>query len=127
MPAAAFRAYHRRQPSDPGCRWLAPGLSLPPDPMSAEPARKLNAAQRAALARIESLIEFWRITPDELDGPLPPAPPPPDHPRVKYRHPVSGETWDGEGAQPEWLRLALSKEGYRVAELLPAAQESPPG
>ena len=93
--------------------------------MSAEPARKLTAAQRAALARIESLIEFWRITPEELDGPLPPAPPPPVLTRIKYRHPVSGETWDGEGAQPEWLRLALSKEGYRVAELLPDAPGAP--
>jgi DNA-binding protein H-NS len=88
--------------------------------MSAEPARKLSAAQRAALARIESLIEFWRITPDELDGPLPPVAPSAPPQRVKYRHPVSGETWDGEGLQPEWLRQALSKEGYRVAELLPA-------
>ena len=95
--------------------------------MSAEPARKLTAAQRAALARIESLIEFWRITPEELDGPLPAAPPAaPAAPRVKYRHPVSGETWDGEGPQPEWLRVALSKEGYRVAELLPAEPAAPP-
>ena len=94
--------------------------------MSAEPARKLTAAQRAALARIESLIEFWRITPEELEGPLPSSPPPPPAaPRVKYRNPVTGETWDGEGAQPEWLRLALSKEGYRVAELLPGEQGPP--
>ena len=96
--------------------------------MSAEPARKLTAAQRAALARIESLIEFWRIKPEELEGPLPAAPPPPAAaPRVKYRHPVSGQTWDGEGPQPEWLRLALSKEGYRVAELLPPEPAPPAG
>jgi DNA-binding protein H-NS len=94
--------------------------------MSAEPARKLTAAQRAALARIESLIEFWRITPEELDGPLPVAPLRPAASRVKYRHPVSGETWDGLGPQPEWLRLALLKEGYRVAELLPTEQQPPP-
>lgn len=95
--------------------------------MPAESARKLNPAQRAALARIESLVEFWRITPDELDGPdLPPPPRPPTAaPCVKYRHPVSGETWDGEGTQPDWLRVALSKEGYRVSELLAAAQGGP--
>lgn len=93
--------------------------------MSAEPARKLTAAQRAALARIGSLIEFWRITPEELDGPLPVVSPSAPASRVKYRHPVSGETWDGEGSQPEWLRLALSKEGYRVAELLPGGDEAP--
>ena len=36
------------------------------------------------------------------------------------------ERGDGEGPQPEWLRLALSKEGYRVAELLPPEPAPPP-
>ncbi len=74
--------------------------------------RKLNAEQRAVLARIAGLVEFWRITPDELAGAAPP---------VKYRHPLSGRTWDGRGMQPDWLRHALLKEGYLVSELSPQA------
>ncbi len=64
------------------------------------------------------LVEFWRITPQELirvkEKGLPPEP----ARRVKYRHPVTSDAWDGEGPQPEWLRRALGFEGYRVSELL---------
>ena len=37
------------------------------------------------------------------------------------------ETWDGLGAHPEWMRQALLKDGYRVAELKvaePTGEES---
>ena len=40
---------------------------------------------------------------------------------IKYRHPVSGETWDGQGPHPDWLRRALLQEGLRVEELRPDA------
>lgn len=40
------------------------------------------------------------------------------HPgRITHRHPVSGETWNGLGSQPQWLRDALLREGYRPSEL----------
>jgi DNA-binding protein H-NS len=78
--------------------------------------------QDAAIRAIRKLMAFWHITPDELHVPRaegaakpPAAPPPPATP--KYRHPLSGETWDGVGRQPDWLRLALTKEGYMVEEL----------
>ncbi len=77
--------------------------------------------QEAALRSIRKLIEFWRISPDELwfEAPVAPVaapqtPPPPTH---RYRHPLSGETWNGEGSQPQWLREALTREGYTVEEL----------
>lgn len=35
----------------------------------------------------------------------------------KYCHPVSGDTWDGQGPQPQWLREALTRQGYTVEEL----------
>lgn len=34
-----------------------------------------------------------------------------------YRHPITGETWDGVGHQPGWLKRALLEEGYRPQEL----------
>lgn len=76
--------------------------------------------QEAALRSIRKLIEFWRISPEELENeavcePLPEPEPvalPP-----KYRHPVTGETWDGLGSQPAWLRDALTRQGYLVEEL----------
>ncbi len=46
-------------------------------------------------------------------------------PVLKYRHPRTGETWDGEGAQPPWLREALTRQGYTVEELRLPQSESP--
>ena len=66
-------------------------------------------------------MEYWGITVADLvaetpEGAPPPASPPPP---VKYRHPVTGDTWDGQGAHPDWLRRALLKEGLRVDDLKP--------
>ena len=73
----------------------------------------------AALRTVRKLVEFWNITPQELRGPMPPAPPlaPAGSLPIRYRHPVSGETWDGQGEHPAWLRDALLKQGYTVDEL----------
>jgi DNA-binding protein H-NS len=89
--------------------------------------KAFTARERAAVIhRIRMLVEFWAITPEELEGEL--APPPPAEPevapaRVKYRHPHSGETWDGIGPHPQWLRDALLKEGFTVEQLKPATDE----
>ena len=86
----------------------------------------LTARERAAVIhRIRMLVEYWAITPEELSAPLEDlvAPPPPAPPIefIKYRHPVSVETWNGVGAHPQWLRDALLKEGYTVEQLKPPA------
>lgn len=80
--------------------------------------------QEAALRSILKLIDFWGIAPDELHDAgaevVSPPPPEPKRPKMlepKYRHPQSGETWDGLGSQPPWLRQALTREGYTVEEL----------
>lgn len=84
-----------------------------------------TAEQEAVLRSVRKLVDFWQIEPDELvmDGmsirQVAPAPSEP-----KYRHPLTGETWDGEGAQPQWLKLALTKEGYTVDELRAGVQPS---
>jgi DNA-binding protein H-NS len=67
------------------------------------------------------MVDFWRIQPSELRGPRSMAAPVSAPPAVKYRHPVSGETWDGQGSQPQWLKEALLREGYTVQELRTAA------
>jgi DNA-binding protein H-NS len=74
------------------------------------------------IARILSLMEYWGITVDDLvaDKPVAPAPSPSGPLPVKYRHPVTGDTWDGQGPHPDWLRRALLQEGLRVDELKPA-------
>jgi DNA-binding protein H-NS len=65
-------------------------------------------------------MEFWGITTHELRRhhavPAKPAPAGP-----KYRHPTTGETWNGQGLQPDWLRHALLKEGFTVEQLRQAA------
>jgi DNA-binding protein H-NS len=97
----------------------------PEDPPVAEvgqPAALSRRERAVVLARIGALMEYWGITVDDLLAPTPEpeAPPPVAGPLpVKYRHPVTGETWDGQGAHPDWLRRALLKEGLRVDELKP--------
>jgi len=89
--------------------------------------KAFTARERAAVIhRIRTLVEFWAITPEELEGALPPLPPPEPEAvpiRIKYRHPQSGETWDGIGPHPQWLRDALLKEGFTVEQLKPATDE----
>ena len=79
-----------------------------------------TAEQEAILRSVRKLVSFWQITADELDG----IPEPvrvevvaKAAPVSKYRHPYSGETWNGEGSQPQWLREALTREGFTVEEL----------
>ncbi len=79
-----------------------------------------TAEQEAILRSVRKLVSFWQITAEELDGIPEPEPvveeiKPPSRP--KYRHPFTFETWDGEGVQPQWLREALTREGYTVEEL----------
>jgi DNA-binding protein H-NS len=73
----------------------------------------------AALRTVRKLVEFWNISPQELRGPLSPAAPSAHAAGlpIRYRHPISGQTWDGRGEHPEWLREALLKQGYTVDEL----------
>ena len=80
----------------------------------------------AALLKIRKLMEFWRITPGELrQAPRPVAPPPPAPAPYRYRHPRTQLGWDGQGAQPVWLRTALLREGYTVEELRRCAIDQP--
>ncbi len=53
----------------------------------------------------------------ELDGPYVPRARPTQG--IKYQHPLTGDTWDGEGLQPDWLRQALLKDGYLLDEVKP--------
>jgi DNA-binding protein H-NS len=95
-----------------------------PDDADVEP-RALSRRERAAvIARIQALVEFWGITEAELEGDLPPPPEPTGPLPIKYRHPVTGETWDGQGPHPDWLRRALLKEGMRVEELRPVPESA---
>jgi DNA-binding protein H-NS len=75
--------------------------------------------QEAAIRSIRKLIDFWQIDPEELvvEGAQLLRPAPVVDAVLKYRHPVSGETWDGQGSQPAWLKDALTRQGYTVDEL----------
>jgi DNA-binding protein H-NS len=80
--------------------------------------------------KIRTLVEYWGITPEELaqdaPAPLPVLAPAAAVPLIKYRHPHTGDTWDGQGAHPQWLRDALLKEGFTVEQLKPAPDEPAP-
>lgn len=94
--------------------------------MSNDTSNPIYAPEKiAAIRKIRKLMDFWRITPNEIRvAPkvlplLQPAKP------VRYRHPINGDTWDGEGRQPDWLRQALLREGYTVEELRRAVDQAP--
>jgi len=94
----------------------------------------MTPEQEAVLRSIRKLVDFWNITAKELGGDKavkrPQAPVVHEPIPLKYRHPRTGETWDGEGTQPPWLREALTKQGYTVEELRitsPLNQESTSG
>ena len=115
--------YHVRQ-TDPA--FSRPG-SAPTRGLADKKRLMRTAEQEAILRSVRKLVSFWQITADELAGiPEPvrvetPVAAPPAAP--KYRHPITGETWDGEGSQPQWLREALTREGYTVDEVrLPVQQ-----
>jgi DNA-binding protein H-NS len=101
----------------PGSGWA--GASLPPEIDTAGPAELSPRSRAAVIHRIRSLMEFWSITPEDLEAWDPAATPPRPSaaPTVKYRHPGTGDTWNGEGAHPQWLRDALLKEGFTVEQL----------
>ncbi|MEY4764619.1 MAG: hypothetical protein RI907_1292 [Pseudomonadota bacterium] len=84
----------------------------------------LTPEQQAVVRSVRKLIDFWQITPRELgagrekvSASRPVAVQVETPKTLKYRHPRTGETWDGEGSQPQWLREALTKQGYTVEEL----------
>jgi DNA-binding protein H-NS len=80
------------------------------------PQELIDPAERqAALGNARRLVDFWRITPGELEGPLPPRPE--RRSPYRYTHPKTGQTWDGLGQQPAWLRRCLINEGFRLDEV----------
>jgi DNA-binding protein H-NS len=83
-----------------------------------------EAEKIAVIRTIRKLMDFWRISPSELRGPMPKMTG--RSPVILYKHPISGQEWDGQGKQPEWLRLALTKEGYTVDEIRWKESTSPP-
>ena len=101
--------------------------SGPQDPTAGDttggrPIQPLSRRERmVVLDRIHALMAFWDISLEDLAAAENDQGGSFGHPArfVKYRHPVTGATWDGEGSHPDWLRRALLQEGLRVEELRP--------
>jgi len=97
---------------------------VPSEALQWTEAAALDAQQlrASALRQARWLVDFYRITPDELRAAsatvgVSKVPSSSQAQPVKYRHPVSGDTWDGIGPHPQWMRQALLHDGYRVEEL----------
>lgn len=91
-----------------------------------DPLPDIDPEKLVVIRKIRRLMEFWRIQPHELRGRPVASPGNAAVVGIRYRHPVSGLSWDGRGSQPEWLRLALLREGYTVEELRRHAQVAAP-
>lgn len=85
--------------------------------VNAEVLRQRALKRKIVLHQLRQLVQYWGITEQELRCDAKPDGMASASPAVRYRHPISGETWSGEGPQPPWLKTALVKEGYRVDEL----------
>jgi len=68
--------------------------------------RLRRAARRRAIAQIRALMADHGLTVIDVD-PAPPALPQTKALRM-YRHPLSGQTWNGRGKRPLWLVAALA-------------------
>ena len=88
--------------------------------------RQARKRREMAIERVRSLMQMWSITLPELRRALKEDGPPPVRlpagQRFKYVHPETGQTWDGSGEHPPWLRQALLQQGYTVTELVQAAR-----
>ena len=80
--------------------------------------------RQVVLGKVQQLVDFWTILPHELGREVPRARKDASPVAPKYRHPVTGDTWSGRGPQPQWLKTALTTEGYRVRELRVGAPET---
>ncbi|WP_439668893.1 Histone-like protein H-NS C-terminal domain-containing protein [Cupriavidus necator] len=74
----------------------------------------------AAIRWIQAEMADYGLTMEELEAAGcfdPPPPPPPPPPVVGYRN-AAGQSWDGQGEMPDWLRRAVnagqSVEFFRV-------------
>ncbi len=69
------------------------------------------------IAEVRALMNAHGISLEEIldEGPVTAG-------HVTHRHPVTGQTWNGMGVQPEWLRNALLTEGYRPGDLRVASR-----
>ncbi|WP_162243762.1 H-NS family nucleoid-associated regulatory protein [Pseudorhodoferax sp. Leaf274] len=69
------------------------------------------------------------LRPPKVELPLR-SPGAPFHSAVKYRHPATGDSWNGRGPHPRWLRAALSAgrqlEDFLVKEPSAAASLGDP-
>jgi len=93
--------------------------------MSNDASNPIYAPEKiAAIRKIRKLMDFWRITPNEIRVAPKVVPLAQPAKPARYRHPITGEAWDGEGRQPDWLRQALLREGYTVDELRRAVDQA---
>jgi DNA-binding protein H-NS len=89
------------------------------DQLESELAERREALA-GRIAEVKALMTALGISLEDIldEGPI-------NRGHVTHRHPVTGQTWNGVGAQPEWLRSALLTEGYRPADLRVSGCGSP--
>lgn len=83
--------------------------------------------RQSAIDTIKHLIASYDLQPEDIGMPaLPKKNTRPSAPRpVKYRDPVSGETWTGQGKTPRWLE-GKNREDYRIRPVTePSAEPAP--
>lgn len=108
----------------------APGKQTSRRALKRTPDQLITAELRQVLGRCRQLAQFWGITSADLIAAKAPQesavaassglidPDGARSPLKAYKHPITQEVWNGAGAQPDWLKRALTHEGYTVRELL---------
>lgn len=128
LPLAALRespTNPRRNYSDAGLA-IAQAYGIAPLALAGQAQQSDKAGLPAGGAAREAVTadlfgDTGEADDDQDDEPATPAPAPrPNRPVVKYRCPMTGQTWSGRGLKPKWLAVAL-EDGRAISEFEVAA------
>lgn len=112
-----------REEAAPAKEVTAPVIAVGAAPVMAQKPDPIGVALAQVAAKREHTESAEAVEPAQAQAHVEREPGSPMRPWhkgwVKYRHPNTGETWDGNGQKPGWLQKALLIDGMSLRDLVP--------